>query len=200
MKRTRPTKTNREEGIQKRRDWLRLSGFARMHVWNSGGPIHAPHEKVLQLLIKPWVGDHESWTVYRHETDTRKAGKIVFKKWNYEADKARFLALGRKELPRDLDTELNVTETHLPVSGRWVRDLERAVSALSVPPITGTVQPLARDTNYQLSLWRSRQESEFSWTLPAPAAWRPISRLFSSLLQSFRQHSEGKPLVPVGHL
>src|SRR5882672_661982 len=200
MKRAQPSKRAPTDAVEKRRDWIRFCGFARMHVWVSGGPIHAPHERVLQLLIKPWADDHESWTVYRHEKDPHKDGKIVFKKWNYAADRERFLALGRKVAPKAWDTKTNVGERHFPVSGRWVSGLERAVGALSVPPIAGTVRPLLRDTEYQLSLWRSRQESEFSWHPIPPAAWKPMSRLFSTLLRNFRQHADGKPLAPIHEL
>ena len=96
--------------------WARFTGLARMHVWNSGGPIHAPHERVLQLLIRPWEDDHESWTVYRHERNPAKDGKLVFKKWDYEADKGRFQALRGKELAKDWDSKTNVTERHFPLS------------------------------------------------------------------------------------
>jgi hypothetical protein len=179
---------------------MRFSAFAAMHVRASGGPIHAPHEHVLQLLIEPWAGDHEAWTVYRHEKDPRKEGKIVFKKWNYAADRERFRALGRRNAPRKWVEKTSVSERHFPVSGRWVSALEGAVGALSVPPIAGSVRPLRRDTTYQLSLWRSTQESEFTWNPTPPTAWGPLARLFSALLRSFREHTDGKPLAPVREL
>src|SRR5207302_6791406 len=58
--------------MENRRDGLRFSGFAMMQVRASGGPIHAPHERVLQLLIQPWKGDDESWTIYRHEAGAQE--------------------------------------------------------------------------------------------------------------------------------
>ncbi len=177
-----------------------FSGFAMMRVWNSGGPIHAPHDRVLQLLIKPWDGDHESWTVYRHEAGAHKPGKVVFKKWDCEADKRRFRALGQKRAPRSWRDTTNVTEKQYFVPGSWVSSLERSIEELSVPPIAGAVRPLPRDTVYQLSLWRSRQEAEFSWNPTPPARWRPLARLFFSLLRSFRNHAAGKPIVPVDEL
>ena len=186
--------------MEKRRDWLLFSGFARMHVWVSGGPIHEPHEPVLQLLVMPWHGDDESWTLYRHQENTRKAGKIVFKKWNREADKERFRGLENTEIPGNSDAKTNVTERPLIVSGRWVAALERTVGALSVPPIAGSVRPLARTTKYRLSLWRGRQEAVFHWRSTPPKAWRPLASLFHSLLKSFQQHADGKPLPPVHEL
>jgi hypothetical protein len=200
MKRTRSKKDISLDPVEKRRDWLRFSGCARMHVWVSGGPIQDPHERVLQLLIQPWMGDYESWTVYRHRKDASKAGKIVFKKWNRDADRERFRALGSKEAPKDWNTKTNVAERHLSVPGRWVTALERMVGELGVPPIAGAVQPLSSATEYKLSLWRSRQESEFRWRPTPPRAWRPLASLFDSLLRNFRHHAEGKQLPPVDEL
>ena len=194
MKRARSKKDGKLDPIERRRDWLRFSAFARMHVSVRGGPINAPHEPVLQLFIEPWMGDYESWTVYRYGEDSRKDGKIVFKKWNREADRERFRALGDREAPHDWDTRLNVAKRHLPVSGRWVRALEHALEELSVPPIAGPIQPLSRETEYTLRLWRSRQTSEFEWRPTAPKAWRPLARLFDSLLRDFRRLADGKPL------
>ena len=85
--------------------WVWFKSRARMHVSVSGGPIQAPHQTVLQLMIEPWEGDYESWTVYRHETNPADDGKLVFKKWNYEAAKKRFRTLNlktRQEKPATL--------------------------------------------------------------------------------------------------
>src|SRR5580765_5312344 len=174
MKRT-PSKKNRKlDPIENRFDWVKFSCFARMRVGVSGGPIHGSHQQVLQLFIKHWRRDCESWTVYRHEKGAREDGKIVFKKWNREADMERFRALGRKKAPREWNQETNISERHLPLAGRWVAALERSVEALSIPPIAGAVQPLSRDTEYKLSLWRNRQESQFCWHSTPPKAWRPL--------------------------
>lgn len=183
--------------VEKRPDWIRFYCMAFMHVRSSGGPIHNPHTRVLQLLIEPWQGDYEAWTVYRHQQGSRKDGKIVFRKWNREADRARFRALGDMPAPKDWDHNTNVLEMHLTIPGRWVADLEHAVEKLSVPPVTGTVLPLLRETEYQLRFWRGRQESKFSWHTTPPKGWRPLAALFKSLLQNFRHHSAGKPLGPV---
>lgn len=194
------TKVTKTKTFKNRRDWLMFAGFARMHVWNSGGPIHAPHDRVIQLLIKPWDGDDESWTVYRHAAGGHKHGKIVFKKWDCEADKRRFRALGQKQAPKHWRDTTSVAEKQYAVSGHWVRALERRIEALSVPPIAGAVRPLPRATEYTLSLWRSRQEAEFSWNPTPPAAWRPIASVFFSLLRALRRHAAGKPIVPVDEL
>ena len=199
MKPVRP-KRNRLVPIEKRRDWLLFSGHARMHVWVSGGPIHDPHERVLQLLIRPWMGDDESWTVYRHQKDAIKGGKLVFKKWNRKADMERFRALGKKGAPRDWKTKPNVTERQFSLPGRWVQQLERSVGTLAVPPIAGPVQPLSRATEYKLSFWRSRQESEFRWRPTAPRSWRRLADMFECLLLNFRQHAAGKPLTLINEL
>jgi hypothetical protein len=156
--------------FENRRDWIMFSGFARMRVWNSGGPIHDPHERVLQLLIKPWDGDDESWTVYRHATNARKPGKLVFKKWDCTADGKKFVSLGKRRAPKKWRDATSVVEKRYPLPGPWVKALERKIETLSVPPIAGSVLPLARATEYTLSLWRSRQEAEFSWN-PSPP-WR----------------------------
>ena len=198
MKRSRASKTTGVDQVEKRRDWLRFHGFARMQVWVSGGPIQAPHERVLQLLVRPWKGDDESWTVYRHEAGANNDGKIVFKKWNRQADKERFLALGCKEAPKDWRG--TVEERRFAVSGDWLNALEQRLGAISIPPIAGAIESLPRDTEYKLSLWRSRQEAEFSWNPPPPTAWKPLAKLFLSLLHSFRRHAEGKPLTSINDL
>jgi hypothetical protein len=193
-------KTGTGSQFENRRDWVMFSGFARMRVWNSGGPINAPHERVLQLLIKPWDGDDESWTVYRHKRGAGKPGKLVFKKWNSDADKTRFRSLGKKAAPKRWRDSVNVAVMQYPLSGRWVGMLEKRIESLSVPPIAGPVKPLARAAEYTLSLWRSRQEARFSWNPTPPAAWRPLSKLFSVLLREFRRHAGGKSLNSVQQL
>ena len=190
----------RKRGFEHRHDWVMFSGLARMRVWVSGGPIHAPHDPVLQLLIKPWDGDDESWTVYRHENGAQKPGKIVFKTWDQGAEKKRFRALGKKAAPRSWRDTANVAEKQYTVPGRWVRALERRIEALSVPPMAGAVRPLARETEFTLSLWRSRQKATFSWNPTPPAQWLPIANLFRSLLKAFRRHGAGKPMVNVDKL
>jgi hypothetical protein len=196
MKSKAPRKTTGDP-VESRRDWVMFSCYAHMHVSVYGGPIHKPHTPVLQLLIQPWKGDHEAWTVYRHPDGIRKNGKIVFKKWNREADLKRFRALGQQEAPKDWMQKTNVTEQIFHVSGRWVANLERAVGKISIPLIAGPVQPLSADTEYKLSLWRGRQESEFSWHAAPPKGWRPLANLFGSLLRNFRAHTEGKPFGPI---
>jgi len=200
MKRARPAKKNDLDPVDRRRDWILFSGYARMHVSVSGGPIHGRHKEVLQLFIEPWKGDPQSWTVYRHEGGVHNNGKIVFKKWDSEADRKRFRALGRKEAPKRWCGTTSVTENHIPVSGRWVKALERKVGLLLIPPIAGEVQPLSRDTSFRLRLWRNRQSSEFCWNPTPPVAWRPLTRFFFSLRRSFRRHADGKPLTPVRDL
>jgi hypothetical protein len=171
--------------------------MARMQVSASGGPIHAPHERVLQLMIEPWEGDYESWTVYRHKTDRSESGKLVFKKWDYKAERKRFQTLKLKTRQEAWKTETGVSERQFPLPARWVSNLERMVETLSVPPVAGPVKPLTRDTEYLLSFWRSRQRSEFRWHGSSPAGWRPLERLFKSLLRTFREHQRGKALVAV---
>jgi hypothetical protein len=202
MKRTQPAKKKAGlDPIEGRRDWILFAGHATMHVWASGGPIHDPHRAVLQLLIEPWMGDDESWTVYRHQAGAQKDGKIVFKKWDREADKARFRALGDKKAPKDWrSNSTSVTERQIPVSGRWVSMLERRLGSLRVPPIAGPVQPLSRNTTFRFRLWRSRQQSEFQWEATPPKSWQPLARLFYALLRSFRLHADGKPLARVQDL
>src|SRR5436190_23056616 len=78
------SKKDNLDPVEWRPDWTLFYGYARMHVSVSGGPVHDPHKEVLQLFIEPWMGDYESWTVYRHEAGAYKDGKIVFKKWNRE--------------------------------------------------------------------------------------------------------------------
>lgn len=163
-------------------------------------PIHAPHKPVLQLFIGPGQDEHESWTIYRHESDVRKDGKVVFKRWDRKADLQRVRALEGRKIPKEWRSTASVIEGQFPLPGRWVSALERAIGGLSVPPIAGPVQELTRDTEYQLSLWRSRQESEFSWRSTPPRAWRPLADLFSTLLRTFRQHAAGRPLPAIHDL
>ena len=177
-------------------NWIRYAGRARMHVWNSGGPINAPHERVLQLLVCPWEDTNESWTVYRHETDAAKDGKIVFKRWDCTADKPRFRRLIRQT--SDVwDIEPSVAETHFPVAARWVTDLDALVSGLAVPPICGAIKGSKGEEKHRLSFWRGDQESEFAWYGKPPPAWRALHRLFARLQRSFRRFAHGKVLPPV---
>ena len=198
MTRLKSSKRRTIDSVENTPAWRRLWGSAWIQVSVSGGPIHDPHEPVLQLLIRPWAGDDESWTVYRHSKRPTEDGKIEFRKWNREFDRGRCRAFGTKQAPKKL--EATVTKRRFSVSGQWVKALERALGSLSIPPIAGAVQPLPRKTTYKLSLWRSRQGSEFEWNPTPPARWRPISKLFSSLLRAFRQHAKGRPLVAVGKL
>ena len=183
--------------LEKRRDWIMFSCYAQMHVSVSGGPIHHPCTPVLQLLLKPWQGDCEAWTVYRHKDSRRQAGKIVFKKWNRAADLERFRALGDQPAPQEWNHDTNVIEQHFPVIGHWVADLEHALDKLSVPPVTGAIRPLRRETEFKLSLWRGRQESVFGWHTIPPPGWRPLGALFHSLHRNFRRYAEGKLLGPL---
>jgi hypothetical protein len=191
-----PTKRKSSGQQIKEYNWIRYCGRARMHVWNSGGPINAPHERVLQLLICPFEDTNESWTVYRHESDPAKDGKIVFKRWDCEADKPRFRKLIRKAA--DVwKTEPSVLERQFPVAGRWVKDLERVVTGFSVPPSCGPVRRRKGEERHRLLFWRDDHKSEFAWASKAPAAWRRLEQLFGSLLRRFRQHADGKPLPSV---
>jgi hypothetical protein len=171
-----------------------------MHVSVSGGHIHAPHERVIQILIQPWTGGDESWTVYRHEKDRHKDGKLVFKKWNTEADLERFRTLGKKRAPRVWSWNTSVTRKDYPLPAGWVRALERAIAEISMPIIAGAVAAITKETEYTLSLWRNRQKSEFSWYAKPPHAWRPIAQTFESLIQGFRQYALAQPLLPVHKL
>lgn len=200
MKTKRSRKPAKIDPIEKRRDWQTLRGRAMMRVLVSGGPIQAPHEPVIQLLIRPWMGGDESWTVYRHATDPQQAGKAVSKKWYREADRERFRSLGWKHAPHGWLENPSVTESQVEVPAEWVRALERKIERLSIPPITGRIRPLVCATGYRLSLWRSRQKSQFSWRPTAPAGWNPLFTLFSSLLRSLRRHADGKPLASVESL
>jgi len=200
MKRSPPVRKDDLDLFEKRRDWILFYGYARMRVSASGGPIHGPHKEVLQLFVEPWKGDAESWAVYRHEAGAQKDGKIVSKKWNREADRERFRSLGNEEAPKEWRSSSSVTERQVLVPGRWVSLLERKLGTLQVPPIAGPVRPLSRSTSFRLRLWRSRQRSEFRWEPTPPKAWEPLSRLFDSLLRSFRQHAAGEPLAPVQEL
>jgi hypothetical protein len=198
MRKTRSSKRRALDPVEKRPAWRRFWSSAWIKVSVSGGPIHDPHKPVLQLLIRPWAGDDESWTVYRHGTRPRDDGKIEFRKWDREADKQRCRELGTGPAPKEWEATVN--ERHFPVSGQWVKALERALESLSIPPIAGAVQPLSRSTCYELRLWRNRQRSAFEWNPTAPAGWKPISELFFSLLRAFRQHANGRPLAAVSQL
>jgi hypothetical protein len=193
MRQERVRKTKRNARRKREYDWARYAGRARMHVWNSGGPINAPHERVLQLLICPFEGTNESWTVYRHETDPARDGKIVFKRWDCEADKPRFKRLVGK-VSDVWDIEPTVVERQFPVAARWVKNLDNVVGSLSIPPICGAIKERDVDERYRLSFWRGDQKSEFAWHQKPPPAWRPLQQLFAQLLRSFRRFAKGKVL------
>lgn len=176
-------------------NWVKYAGRARMDVWNSGGPINAPHERVLQLLICPFEDTNESWTVYRHETDPAKDGKIVFKRWDCEADKPRFKKLVRT-VSDVWDIEPAVVQKQFPVPARWVTDLDDVVGGLSIPPICGAIKGPHFEKRHQLNFWRGNQESRFEWYEKPPPAWRPLQQLFAQLLRSFRRFAQGKALPP----
>jgi hypothetical protein len=181
--------------------WLIFSSFARMHVRASGGygPACKPFQHVLQLLIES-PADHESWTVYRDDINPDRDGKIVCKKWIMQPDWEKVQKLDGKPLPKDWHLDYSVVETSFPVSSRWLRALDRAVDSLSIPPMTGPILPFSVGVDYQLSLWRSRRKSEFSWVDEAPKGWKPISDFFAVLLENFRKHAQGglsaKPTGP----
>jgi len=199
-KHTGTAKNTGSDQIEGRRDWSVFFAFARMRVWNSGGPIHAPHERTLKLLISPWHGGDESWTVYRHQTDAGKDGKIVFKKWNREVDLDRFRSLGAKDAREDWRKTASISEKQFSVPGRWVRALERRVEEILIPAIAGRVRPLPRETEYELRLWRNTQRSEFSWRAKPPPAWSPLTRFFFAFLETMREHDQGAALPPVDRL
>src|SRR5215472_18127868 len=89
MTRLKSSKRRPFDSLKNSPAWRRLWSSAWIQVSVSGGPIHDPHERVLQLLIRPWAGDDESWTVYRHAKRPREDGKIEFRKWSREVDRGR---------------------------------------------------------------------------------------------------------------
>ena len=175
--------------------WLEFASRAWMHVQISGGPIHAPHEEVLQLRVSPWQGNYESWTIYRHSSNPKKPGKLVIKTWDFDAQKKRFSKLKLKTQRDVWNLDMQINERQFPLPALWVGKLERTIERLSVPPITGPVKPLSRATEFRLRFWRSEQQSEFRWHGSAPPGWNRLSKLFESLLQIFRDHGHGKSLA-----
>jgi len=149
---------------------------------------------VLQLRIENRAEGDESWTVYRDNEDAHKDGKIVFRKWDSKADWAKLLNLEAKELPKDWHKDYTVAERQFPVSSRWLMDLHRTLSSISIPPIAGPIRPFSPEPDHKLLLWRSWQESEFSWKQNPPAAWKPLAAFFFSFLKRLRKHTDGTPL------
>ncbi len=156
-----------------------------MHVSISGGPIHDPHQEVLQLLIRPWGGNDESWTVYQHQDGGSNEGKIVHKKWDTEKDLEKFRLLGDEKMPKDWLDETSVAETSFSVPGVWVVELEKRVASIDIPLITLGGQPLSRLTNFRLSLWCGREESEFEWEGSPSERWSALEKLFKELETEF---------------
>jgi hypothetical protein len=187
----------KSDPVEKSAAWVRLWGSAWTQVSACGGPIQKPYEPVLQLIVRPWAGDDESWTIYR-DPRSHNPGKTEVRKWDRSADLKRCRALGTRRLPSNW--EATVVKRQFPLSAHWVRGLERRIATVLVPPIAGTTGPISRDNSYELKLWRGSQESTFQWSTRPPAAWKPISVLFFSLVESFRSHIDGKPLVPVTKL
>src|SRR2546430_9381022 len=54
----------------------------KMKVRVSGGPIPAPQERVLQILILPWKGATESWTIFSTESALPQYGTSESQKGN----------------------------------------------------------------------------------------------------------------------
>ena len=196
MKHKKPQRLKGLEPFERRRDWVMFEGYAHMHVSIAGGPIHEPYEEAIQLFIIPWRGEYESWTVYRHNADSWKGGKIVFKKWDRTKDVERFRALGDEKAPKEWFSSTSVIQREFPVKARWVKDLELKVSRLSIPPISGPVLELTRKTRYRVRFWRGRWDSEFTWEGTAPKGWLPLARLFDALLKNVRGLASGNQLQP----
>ena len=173
--------------------WLILSSFARIDVSASGGwgPACKPYQHVLQIRIECLRDDNESWTIYRNDEDGRKDGKIVFKKWDIKAAWENFRKWEGKPLPENWQKNTFVAEREFPVSSRWLKDLDRALSKLSVPPIAGPVRPFSSEAEHTLCLWRSWQKSEFSWQQNPPKEWKPIVNFHSSMVKNLRKHTDG---------
>ena len=158
--------------------WRLLAIFAGMRVWVSGGPIHAPHVRMLQLLVSEDGDRTESWTIYRHETSERKNGKLVHKRWDVVTDRKKFLAMQGKPRPKDWYQNNSIVEKQFVLPAKWVRNLDSFLATVSTPLIAGQPTALYRRKRSKLNLWRGDQESLFEWDAPVPAAWEPLDRFF----------------------
>jgi hypothetical protein len=187
----------RDKSTKPPHGWRLLASFAGMNVWVSGGPIHAPHGRMLQLLVSEHGERTESWTIYRHETSERKNGKLVHKRWDRAKDRKKFLAMAGKQRPKDWYRNTSIVEKQLVLPAKWVRDLDDTLATVSVPLIAGQPQALYRRSRSKLNLWRGDQESLFEWDAPVPAAWEPLDRLFSSMVTGLSTFRNGGALEPV---
>jgi hypothetical protein len=187
----------RDKSTKPPHGWRLLASFAGMHVWNSGGPIHAPHVKMLQLLVYEDGDRTESWTIYRHETSERKNGKLVHKRWDVAKDRKKFLEMQGKQRPKDWYRNPSVVEKQFVLPANWVHDLDSFLVTISVPLIAGEMRALYRKSRSKLNLWRGDQESLFGWDAPVPAAWEPLDRLFSSMVTGLSKFCKGGALQSV---
>jgi hypothetical protein len=187
----------RDKSTKPPQGWRMLASFAGMHVWVSGGPIHAPHVRMLQLLVSEYGDRTESWTIYRHETSERKNGKLVHKRWDVEKDRKKFLAMQGKQRPKDWYQNSSIVEKQFVLPAKWVRNLDGFLETLSVPLIAGQARTLYRRSRSKLNLWRGDQESLFEWDAPVPGAWEPLDRLFSSMVNGLSAFCKGGALLPV---
>jgi hypothetical protein len=187
----------REKSAKPPRGWRLLASFAGMRVWVSGGPIHAPHVRMLQLLVSEHGERTESWTIYRHGTSERKNGKLVHKRWDVAKDRKKFLAMQGKQRPKDWYQNASIVEKQFALPAKWVRDIDGFLVTMSVPLIAGQTQALYRRSRSKLNLWRGDQESLFGWDAPVPAAWEPLDRLFSSIVTGLSKFCKGGALQSV---
>jgi len=182
--------------------WLILSSFARLSVRSSGGhgPACRPFEHVLQLQITPWNGDEASWTVFRNREDSRKAGRLLYKHWDTKTDWEKLQQLEGKPLPKNWHDDTSVSGKQLPVSSRWIKDLENALATIQIPPIAGPILPFSKKIVHKLSFWRGRQESVFLWEQETPKEWQALANFFSSSRERFHNHLAKEALVPIEEL
>ena len=110
------------------------------------------------------------------------------KRWDVEADKARFRALNGKPAPTELKKNPTIHRLELTLRSAWIRSLTRELSQTAVSPLTKSNRSEKRapsELTRQISFWSGASEVTYSW-ISAPTEWKALERLFSKVIGEFK--------------
>jgi hypothetical protein len=183
------TKSRKVEPFESSKDWY---AGCLMAVWRevhgTDDRFHPPLKPFLQLLLYFW-DDHESWTLYHDPKHLNKAGKIVIKRWDVEADQARFRALNGKPAPTELKKKPTIHRHELTLPSLWIRSFTRELTQTAIIPLTKSNRSRKRtksDLTHQINFWSGANKVTYSW-LSAPPEWKALERLLSKVIGEFKQ-------------
>ena len=147
--------------------------------------LHPPLKPLAQFLRYFW-DNLESWTLYHAPKRLNKAGKIVVKRWDVEADKARFRALNGKPAPTELKNP-TIHRHEITLPSAWLRSFTRELTLTAIIPLTRSNRSRKRtksDFTYEIKFWSGANKVTYSWT-SAPPEWKALERLFSKVTRTF---------------